>query len=60
MGFDIEKDSNNKIFIASSELEVIPFTAQEADYLKKLILSAGKDNKISQSVLHKVQHSSEL
>lgn len=60
LGFDIEKDNNNKIFIASSELDVIPFTAQEADYLKKLILSTGKDNKLAQSVLHKVQHSSEI
>ena len=38
LGFNIEKDGNNKIFIAaSSDIDIIPFTPQEADYLKKLI-----------------------
>jgi predicted DNA-binding transcriptional regulator YafY len=61
VGFTIEKDNNNKIFIASNnETDQIPFTQQEADYLKKLILSAGKENKLAQSVLQKVQYSSEL
>lgn len=60
LGFNIEKDSNNKIFIASADIDVIPFTPQEADYLKKLILSTGKTNQLAQSVLQKVQHSSEI
>jgi len=60
LGFSIEKDSNNKIFIASSDIDVIPFTPQEADYLKKLILSTGKTNQLAQSVLRKVQQSSEI
>lgn len=61
LGFQIEKDSKNKLFIAAtSELEHIPFTPQEADYLKKLILSAGKENQLAQSVLQKVQQSSEI
>ena len=61
LGFQIEKDSKNKLFIAAtSELEHIPFTPQEADYLKKLILSAGKKNQLAQSVLQKVQQSSEI
>jgi DeoR/GlpR family transcriptional regulator of sugar metabolism len=61
LGFDIEKDGNNKIFIAtSSDIDIIPFTLQEADYLKKLILSTGKKNQLAQSVLKKVQHSSEI
>jgi len=51
LGFSIEKDSNNKIFIASSDIDLIPFTPQEADYLKKLILSTGKKNQLAQSVL---------
>jgi predicted DNA-binding transcriptional regulator YafY len=61
LGFNIEKDNNNKIFIAASPgIDIIPFTAQEADYLKKLILSAGKKNQLAQSVLQKVLQSSEL
>ncbi len=61
LGFDIEKDSNNKIFIATSlDIDIIPFTQQEADYLKKLILSTGKKNQLAQSVLKKVHHSSEI
>jgi len=61
LGFNIERDVNNKMFIAaSSDIDLIPFTPQEADYLKKLILSTGKDNQLAQSVLQKVQQSSEI
>ena len=61
LGFNIEKDGNNKIFIATtSDIDIIPFTPQEADYLKKLILSTGKKNQLAQSVLKKVQHSIEI
>ena len=61
LGFNIEKDSNNKMFISvSSDTDLIPFTPQEADYLKKLILSSGKENQLAQSVLQKVQQSSEI
>jgi predicted DNA-binding transcriptional regulator YafY len=61
LGFNIEKDSNNKIFIAvSSSIDHIPFTPQEVDYLKKLILSTGKENQLAQSVLQKVRQSSEV
>jgi len=61
LGFNIERDSNNKIFIAAtSDIDLIPFTPQEADYLKKLILSTGKKNQLAQSVLQKVQQSSEI
>jgi len=61
LGFNIEKDSNNKIFIAvSSDIDLIPFTPQEADYLKRLILTVGKDNQLAQSILQKVEQSSEI
>ncbi len=61
LGFKIERDINNKIFIAvSSDIDLIPFTPQEADYLKKLILSTGKESQLAQSVLQKVQQSSEI
>lgn len=61
LGFDIERDSQNKLFITSnSDIDFIPFTPQEADYLKRLVLSSGKENQLAQSVLQKVQHSSEI
>lgn len=61
LGFTIERDSNNKIFIAStSDNELIPFTPQEAEYLKMLLLTAGKENQLAQSVLQKVKQSSEI
>lgn len=61
LGFDIERDSQNKLFITSnSYIDFIPFTPQEADYLKRLVLSSGKENQLAQSVLQKVQHSSEI
>ena len=61
LGFTIERDSNNKIFIASSsDTDLIPFTPQEAEYLKMLLLSSGKENQLAQSVLQKVQQSSEI
>jgi predicted DNA-binding transcriptional regulator YafY len=61
LGFQIEKDNRNKLFIAAgSEIDQIPFTPQEADYLKKLIVSVGKNNKLADSVLQKIQKSSEI
>lgn len=61
LGFTIEKDSNNKIFIAStSDIDLIPFTLQEADYMKMLILTSGKENQLAHSVLQKIQQSSEI
>jgi proteasome accessory factor C len=61
LGFDIERDGHNKIFISSnSDISIIPFTSQEAEYLKRLILSSGKENQLAQSVLKKVHQSSEI
>ncbi len=61
LGFTIERDSNNKIFIATTaDFDLIPFTPQEAEYMKMLILSAGKENQLAQSVLLKIQQSSEI
>jgi hypothetical protein len=52
LGFNIEKYSNSRLFIrGSSDSDLIPFTPQEADYLKKLILSSGKKNQLAQRVL---------
>lgn len=61
LGFKVDKDSNNKISIqGSSDIDLIPFTPQEADFLKKLLLTTGKNNQLAQSVLQKVQQSCEI
>jgi proteasome accessory factor C len=61
LGFNIEKDSESKIFLAaSSDSDLISFTPQEADYLKKLILSSLKKNQLAQRVLRKVQQFSKI
>jgi len=61
LGFEIVKHHNNNIYIAcDTDSNQIPFTPQEADYLKKLILSVDKNNILVHSILQKIQYSSEL
>jgi proteasome accessory factor C len=57
----VERDGNNRVWIESdANTELLPFTAQEADYLHKLVRTAGKNNQLAESVLHKVHQSGEL
>ncbi len=57
----MKRDTHNKLFITGAdEVDRIPFTPQEADYLNKLVRSAGKSSKLAQSILNKVRQSSEL
>ncbi len=61
LGFKVERDNGNRIWISSSgNLDVVPFTPQESDYLEKLIRTTGKANTLSESVLSKIHQSSEL
>ncbi len=61
LGFDIEKDNSNRLWISSAlKAEVIPFTSQEADFLEKLTRSSGRGAKIADSVLQKIRVASEL
>ena len=61
LGFKIERDSGNRIWITTNgNTDIVPFTDHEADYLEKLIKTAGKSTKIAESVLQKVRLSSEL
>lgn len=61
LGFKVERDTGNRVWIsASGNLDVVPFTPQEADFLEKLIKTTGKANALSESVLNKVFQSSEL
>jgi proteasome accessory factor C len=61
LGFKVERDHSNRVWISfSGNLDVFPFTPQEADFLEKLIKTTGKSNTLSESVLNKVYQSSEL
>jgi len=61
LGFNVEKDGNSRLFIgAAEEAEELPFTPQEAQFIKKLILSTGKDNKLAHSILQKIQRTNDL
>jgi predicted DNA-binding transcriptional regulator YafY len=61
LGFKIERDSGNRVWITTNvNNDIVPFTDQEADYLEKLIKTAGKSTKIAESALQKVRLSSEL
>jgi proteasome accessory factor C len=59
LGFRIEKDSSNRIWIESKITSLTIFTPQEAAYLEKLIQTTGKQNKLAESTLHKIQQSSD-
>lgn len=61
LGFKVERDSVNRMWIPSSgNIENMPFTPQEFDFLEKLIRTTGKANALSESVLNKIYQSSEL
>jgi predicted DNA-binding transcriptional regulator YafY len=54
LGFEVKKSEAGRFYIEANEDERIPFTAQEVDYITKMVNSVGKNSTIGQSVLHKV------
>jgi predicted DNA-binding transcriptional regulator YafY len=60
LGFDLQRDKNNKYFIVHSEqTETVQFSADETAFLQQLILSSGKDSNLKDVVLKKIYLSSE-
>lgn len=59
LGFEVKKSEAGRFYIEANEEERIPFTAQEVDYITKMVNSVGKNSTIGQSVLHKVGHYTE-
>lgn len=59
LGFEVKKSEAGRFYIEANEDERIPFTAQEVDYITKMVNSVGKNSTIGQSVLHKVGHYTE-
>lgn len=61
LGFELQKDQNNKFhIIGDDEYTSISFSNEEVSFLKDLVLSTGKDNKLKDSLLRKIYLQSEL
>lgn len=59
LGFTVEKDGNGRLFIPGPE-ETVPFTPQEARFLKQLVLSAANGHKLAHGVLDKIKQSHDI
>lgn len=59
-GFDLTRDKNNRFFIHSNNGQGVRFTTEEAEYLKQLILTEGKRNKLKDAVLSKIYLASDV
>jgi predicted DNA-binding transcriptional regulator YafY len=61
LGFELQKDQNNKFLIVSGDdYETVSFSKEEASLLRDLVLSAGKDSKLKDSLLQKIYLQSEI
>ena len=59
-GFDLQRDEFNRFFIVDERSNGVRFTDEEATFLKELVLTYGKENKLKDSVLTKVYLGSEI
>ena len=59
-GFDLHRDKNNRFFIHNETVQGIRFTTEEAEYLKQLVLTTGKKNKLKDAVLSKIYLASDV
>jgi predicted DNA-binding transcriptional regulator YafY len=59
-GFDLQRDEFNRFFIMDERSNGVRFTDEEATFLKELILTYGKDNKLKDSLLTKIYLGSEI
>lgn len=53
-GFDLHRDKHNRFFIHNDTVQGIRFTTEEAEYLKQIVLTTGKKNKLKDAVLSKI------
>jgi predicted DNA-binding transcriptional regulator YafY len=59
-GFRVNKDKFNRYFIEGKLQDGVYFTSEEAEYLKSLVLTVGKRNKLKDSVLSKIYLCSDI
>jgi proteasome accessory factor C len=61
LGFELQRDQNNRFFIINDlEEELYSFSNEEVVLLKELLLSVGKDSKLKDSILKKIYFKSEI
>jgi proteasome accessory factor C len=61
LGFELQKDQNNKfLIIGNDDYETVSFSNEEATLLRDLVLSTGKGSKLRDSLLQKIYLQSEL
>ena len=61
LGFELQKDQNNKfLIIGNDDYETVSFSNEEATLLRDLVLSTGKESKLKDSLLQKIYLQSEL
>ncbi len=61
LGFELQKDPNNKFsIVGKNDYELISFSNEEASLLRDLVLTAGKESKLRDSLLQKIYLQSEL
>lgn len=61
LGFELQKDQNNKfLIIGNDDFESVSFSNEEATLLRDLVLSTGKESKLRDSLLQKIYLQSEL
>jgi proteasome accessory factor C len=61
LGFELQKDQNNKfLIIGNDDYEPVSFSNEEASLLRDLVLSTGKESKLKDSLLQKIYLQSEL
>lgn len=59
-GFNVSKDANNRYHIENDMTDTVRFSNEEALFLKRLVLSTGKQSKLKDSVLSKIYLKSDL
>jgi proteasome accessory factor C len=59
-GFDLQRDKYTRFFIHNDTVQGIRFSKEEAEYLKQLVLTTGKRNKLKDSVLSKIYLASDV
>jgi len=59
-GFDLQRDKYTRFFIHNDTAQGIRFTTEEAEFLKQLVLTTGKRNKLKDAVLSKIYLASDV
>jgi predicted DNA-binding transcriptional regulator YafY len=61
VGFDVQKDAHNRIFIATEQNQIAAtFTVEELSLLKELLNTAAKHSHLKDGILEKLQLNSEV